>query len=136
MEFLYRELLNTPYPNPEIEKDFPDAVLRGAQFAPFAALTGHDEAIAETARLTDGKVQLSEFEQEEQNRTLQYLLEHLDECPKVSVTHFVPDEKKQGGAYITKQGTLIKIRTTEQKLLLSDGTEVFIPDILSLEISD
>lgn len=136
MEFLYRDILNTPYPNPEIEKDFPDAVLRGAQFAPFAALTGHDEAIAETARLTDGKVQLSEFEQEELNRTLQYLLEHLDECPKVSVTHFVPDTKKQGGAYITKQGTLIKIRTTEQKLLLSDGTEVFIPDILSLEISD
>lgn len=136
MEFLYRELLNTPYPNPEIEKDFPDAVLRGAQFAPFAALTGHDEAIAETARLTDGKVQLSEFEQEELNRTLQYLLEHLDEQPNILVTHFVPDEKKQGGAYITKQGALVKIRITEQKLLLSDSTEVFIPDILSLEISD
>ncbi len=122
-----------PYPNPEIEKAFPDAVLRGAQFAPFAALTGHDEAIAETARLTDGKILLSESRQEELNRTLQYLSEHLDECPKVSVTYFVPDEKKQGGSYVTKKDVLTKIQTTQQLLLLSDGTEIFIPDMLSLE---
>ena len=132
--FLYRNILNMPYPNPEIEKDFPDAVLRGAQFAPFAALTGHDEAISETARLTDGEILLSESRQEEINRVLQYLLEHLCEQPNISVTYFVPDTKKQGGAYITKQGTLIKIRTTEQKLLLADSTEIFIPRIVSLEI--
>ena len=136
MIFLYRNIINMPYPNPEIEKAFPDAVLRGAQFAPFAALTGHDEAIGETARLTDGRILLSEYEQEEINRVLCCLLEKLSEQPKVSVTYFVPDTKKQGGAYITKQDTLIKIRTAEQKLLLSDGTEIFIPDILSLKNSD
>ena len=125
-----------PYPNPEIEKAFPDAVLRGAQFAPFAALTGHDEAIGETARLTDGRILLSEFEQEEINRVLCCLTEHLGDQPKVSVTYFVPDDKKQGGTYLTKEDTLIKIRTNEQKLLLSDGTEILIPDILSLKISD
>lgn len=136
LEFLYRDILNTPYPNPEIEKDFPDAVLRGAQFAPFAALTGHDEAIAETARLTDGEIQLSEFEQEEINRVLRYLLEHLDEQPNISVTYFVADAKKQGGAYITKQGAVRKIRTTEQVLLFSDNTAIRIPDILKIEILD
>lgn len=125
-----------PYPNPEIENAFPAPVLRGAQFAPFAALTGHDEAIAETARLTDGRVWLSEFEQEEINRTLCYLSENLEGCPAISVNYFVPDGKKQGGAYITHQGTLRKIRTPEQMLCFSDGTEIFIPDILSIEISE
>lgn len=134
LEFLYRDILNIPYPNPEIEKDFPDAVLRGAQFAPFAALTGHDEAISETSRQTDEKILLSESQQEELNRVLRYLLERLDEQPNISVTYFVPDTKKQGGAYITKQDALVKFRTTEQKLLLADSTEIFIPMIVSLEI--
>ena len=136
MENFYRDILNIPYPNPEIEKDFPDPVLRGAQFAPFAALTGHDEAISETARLTDGKVQLSEFQQEEINRVLQYLLEHLAEKPNISVTYFVPDGKKSGGAYLTQTGSLQKIRTTEGKLMLSDGSEILISDILAIECID
>ena len=136
LENFYRDILNIPYPNPEIEKDFPDPVLRGAQFAPFAALTGHDEAISETARLTDEKVQLSEFQQEEINRVLQYLLEHLAEKPNISVTYFVPDGKKSGGAYLTQTGSLQKIRTTEGKLMLSDGSEILISDILAIECID
>ena len=60
-KFQYDDILNMPYPNPEIEKDFLDKILRSAQFAPFAALTGHDEAIEETARLTDSKVELDEY---------------------------------------------------------------------------
>ena len=59
-EFQYNDILNMQYPNPEIEKDFPDKILRAAQFAPFAALTGHDEAIKETARLTERKIELGE----------------------------------------------------------------------------
>lgn len=121
-----------PYPNPEIEAAFPDAVLRGAQFAPFAALTGHDDAIEETARLTDGKILLSEFEQEEINRLLQFLSEHLDESPKVTVTYFVPDERKQGGAYLTNTGVLKKIRLSDQTLVFSDGTQILIADIFKI----
>ena len=136
LKFLYRDILNMPYPNPEIEKDFPDPVLRGAQFAPFSALTGHDEAIAETARLTDGRILLSESEQEDLNRTLQYVMEQLEKHPKISVTYFVADDKKQGGAYITHIGNLTKIRTTEQLLCFLDDTKIFIPDILSIELSD
>ena len=134
LDFLYHDILNTPYPNSEIEKDFPDPVLRGAQFAPFAALTGHDEAIEETARLTDGKILLSETRQEEINRSLQLLLEHIGEHPKILVTYFVADQKKQGGAYYTKQETALKICTTEQTLILSDQTEIPFPDILNLDI--
>ena len=60
-EFQYDDILNYQYPNPEIEKDFPDKILRAAQFAPFAALTGHDEAVKETARLTDQRIELDEY---------------------------------------------------------------------------
>ncbi len=133
---MYRNMINMPYPNPEIEKAFPDPVLRGAQFAPFAALTGHEEAISETARLTDGKIVLSESEQEEINRTLQYLFEHLSEQVNISVTYYIPDTKKQGGAYVTVRGILKKIRTSDRRLILSEGTEIFISDIVSLEITE
>lgn len=133
---MYRDILNMPYPDSEIEKAFPDPVLRGAQFAPFAALTGHDEAISETARLTDGRILLSESRQEEINRTLCYLWEHPGEHLNISVTYFVPDEKKQGGAYVTKNGVLQKICATEQILLINKDTKILIPDILKIEITD
>lgn len=72
-EFKYNDILNMQYPNPEIEKDFPDKILREAQFAPFAALTGYDDTIAETARRTDSKLELDEYEIEKLNVKLQYL---------------------------------------------------------------
>ena len=62
--FEFEDILNMQYPNPEIEKDFPDKILRAAQFAPFAALTGYDEAVIETARLTDSKLELDEYTKE------------------------------------------------------------------------
>ena len=71
--FQYDDILNMQYPNPEIEKDFPDKILRAAQFAPFAALTGYDEAVEETARLTDSKIELDEYQKSELNDKLQFL---------------------------------------------------------------
>ena len=65
--FEYDDILNMEYPNPEIEKDFPDRILREAQFAPFAALTGYNDAISETARQTDGRTELDEYELEKLN---------------------------------------------------------------------
>lgn len=76
--FEFEDILNMQYPNSEIEKDFPDKILRAAQFAPFAALTGYDEAVIETARLTDRKLELDEYTKEELNRKLNFMakLEH------------------------------------------------------------
>ena len=91
-EFRYNDILNMPYPNPEIEKDFPDKILRAAQFAPFAALTGYDEAVEETARLTDSKVELDEYQKVELNEKLQFLGNSEDD-DEVSITYFVPDKK-------------------------------------------
>ena len=130
-DFKYNDILNIPYPNPEIEKDFPDAVLRAAQFAPFAALTGHDEAIEETARLTDSKLELDEYQKAELNDKLQFII-NSENDEEVSITYFVPDKRKSGGAYITKKGIVLKVREYEKDVVMEDGTEIPIDDIYSI----
>lgn len=130
-QFEYDDILNMPYPNPEIEKDFPDKILRSAQFAPFAALTGHDEAIEETARLTDSKVELDEYQKAELNDKIQ-IINNSDIDEEVSITYFVPDKKKSGGAYITKRGIVLKVREYEKDIVMDDGTEIPIDDIIEI----
>ena len=90
-EFRYNDILNMPYPNLEIEKDFPDKILRAAQFAPFAALTGYDEAVEETARLTDAKLELDEYQKAELNDKLQFI-NNSEDNEDVCITYFVPDK--------------------------------------------
>ena len=131
-DFKYIDILNMQYPNPEIEKDFPDKILREAQFAPFAALTGHDEAIAETARQTDSKIELDEYEAAELNEKLRYL-DNSEKMEKVSITYFVPDKKKSGGAYITKTGVVIKVREYEKDVVMEDGSKIPIDDIFAID---
>lgn len=130
-EFKYNDILNMQYPNPEIEKDFPDKILREAQFAPFAALTGYDDTIAETARQTDSKLELDEYEIEKLNAKLQYL-ENADEEYKVVISYFVSDKTKSGGAYISKSGVIIKVREYERDVVMDDGTKIPIDDIYSI----
>ena len=131
-EFRYNDILNMPYPNLEIEKDFPDKILRAAQFAPFAALTGYDEAVEETARLTDAKLELDEYQKAELNDKLQFL-NNSEEDEEVCITYFVPDKRKSGGAYITKKGIVLKVREYEKDVVMDDGTEIPIDDIFAIE---
>lgn len=129
----YIDILNMQYPNPEIEKDFPDKIIREAQFAPFAVLTGHDEAIAETARQTDSKIELDEYAKAEINAKLQYINDHIDDVQEITVTYFVPDERKSGGAYVMKTGVVSKLREYERQLVFEDGAEIPIEEIFSIE---
>lgn len=131
-EFRYNDILNMPYPNPEIEKDFPDKVLHAAQFAPFAALTGYDEAVEETARLTDSKIELDEYQKAELNEKLLFLDSPVND-EEVSITYFVPDKRKSGGAYITKKGIVLKVREYEKDVVMNDGTEIPIDDIIEID---
>lgn len=130
-EFKYKDILNMKYPNPEIERDFPDKILREAQFAPFAALTGYNDAIDEAARQTDRKIGLDEYEIERLNNKLKYLSESSGH-DEVVITYYVPDKKKDGGAYVSKSGVVIKVREFEKDIVTDDGTKIPIEDIYSI----
>ena len=108
---------------------------RAAQFSPFAALTGFDAAIEETARLTDRRIELDEGEKEQLNAVLREIREKLSEEPEISVTYFTYDERKTGGAYITLQGKVKKIDNYSSSLLLTDGTVIPIREMIALHIT-
>ena len=109
---------------------------RAAQFSPFAALVGYDDAVAETARLNDSKAELTEDEMSEQNAKLNRLLDSLDEQPQISVTYFVPDEKKSGGKYVEKLGVVRIFDNYSQELVFMDKTRINIQAISRIEITE
>ena len=128
----YDDIINLPH---HVSSKRPQMSMldRAAQFSPFAALTGYDDAIQETGRLTDEKINLSEEEKEALDRKQQILLERLDERPALTVIYFVPDEKKTGGAYVTKSGNLKKIDEVERMMTLTDGTKISLDDVYDIE---
>ena len=109
---------------------------RAAQFSPFAPLVGYDDAVAETARLTDSKVELTEDEISELNANLNQLLDSLDEQPQISVTYFVPDEKKSGGRYVEKIGVVRIYDSYAGELVFMDKSRINIQDIISIKIQE
>ena len=106
---------------------------RAAQFSPFAALTGHEAAIAETARLTDARPILDESRKMELNDRLQIILEHISLKPETAITYFVPDEKKAGGSYQQVLGTVKKFNETGHTIVMENGTVIPVNDILEIE---
>ena len=106
---------------------------RAAQFQPFRALTGYEDAVRETARLTDDQVELTEDEKALLDGKLQRLADNLASHPLVTVTYFQPDKKKAGGAYVTATGQLKKIDDYEGVLILLGGERVIIEDILNIQ---
>lgn len=106
---------------------------RAAQFSPFAALTGHAAAINETARLTDEKVELDEYMKDALRNKLQIIANRLKEQPEIIITYFQPDEKKDGGAYVTAAGTVKKIDEYNRVIVMTDRTTIPIDDITGIE---
>jgi hypothetical protein len=104
-----------------------------AQFAPFAALSDHSAALAETARLTDQRMELDEDARAALDLKQQLLLERIKERPEITVTWFQPDAKKDGGRYIVSTGRLKRIHEADQVLILADGLRIPIGDIVELE---
>ena len=128
----YDDIINLPHPTSKRRPRMPIRD-RAAIFSPFAALGGHGAAIAETARLTERQIELDEDTRVELDRRQAILLEHIDEQPEITITLFQPDEKKDGGAYLTTTGRLKKFRELERILLLTDGTEIPLQDVVALE---
>lgn len=109
---------------------------RAAQFAPFAALKGYDDAVMETARHTDERIVLDENEIEQIDAKLQYLADNIDEKINITITYFEPDKRKLGGAYVTHTGHIIDVNYILSMIMFDDKTIVDVEDIIALEIND
>ena len=128
----YRDMVTLPRPVSRTHAPM-SARNRAAQFAPFAALTGFDGVIAETARTVSEKPELSEEEAEQLNRCLQTLAEDIGEKPRVEVTYFVRDKLKTGGAYECAEGFVKHIDSIGRTLCFTDGRIISIDDIVLIE---
>ncbi len=106
---------------------------RAAQFQPFRALTGYEDAVQETARLTDEKIELTEDEKAILDMRLQKLLDEISSQPKVTLTYFRPDKRKAGGAYVCVTSQLKKIDDFEGTLILMGGERILIEDIVDIQ---
>ena len=128
----YDDIINLPHPTSAKHPQMSVAT-RAAIFSPFAALTGHSAAIEETFRLTDRRIELSEEAKAELDMKQQLLADAISARPEVSVTWFQPDERKDGGAYVTTTGRLKKIDEYERTLVIADGIVIPLDDVLEIQ---
>lgn len=128
----YDDIINLPH---HISATHPHMSIldRAAQFSPFAALTGYESAVKETARLTDEQIELDENSKAVLEMKLRILADELANHPKVGITYFQVDAKKDGGAYIDAIGIVKKIDEYERVLLMVDGTKIPIEAIIEIE---
>ncbi|MCQ4864951.1 hypothetical protein [Pseudoflavonifractor phocaeensis] len=127
----YDDIVNLPHPSSTRHPRM-SAIDRAAQFSPFAALSGHEAAVKETARLTDQRVELTEDKKTELDMKLRLIGEHLAEHPEVSITYFQADAKKDGGSYKTTTNAVKKIDDFLRIVILTDGEQIPIDDIYEI----
>ena len=127
----YDDIIHLPH---HVSRNHPQMPLRdrAAQFAPFAALTGYEAAVGETARQTAERRELDPQEAEQLNRRLTALIARLPERPEVTIEHFVPDERKSGGTYVTVTGRVRNISVPEKTLVMEDGAVIPLYDVISM----
>ena len=119
----YSDIINLPH---HVSRNHPPMPMmnRAAQFAPFAALTGYEEVIQETGRLTDEFIELNDDDKERLNQKIAELMEKTEEHLVVSLTYFKPDSRKTGGSYSTVSGRLKSVDEIQQIMFLEDGTAI------------
>lgn len=124
----YDHIMHLPNPEPTVR---PRMAMekRAAQFAPFAALTGYEESVAEEARLTEEKLELSEDMIDMIDARLAVIQQHIKEQPNIAVTYFIPDNKKAGGRYVTVSGNIRKLDGTGHRIIMTNGTSIPIDDV-------
>ena len=127
----YERIAGLPHKQSEVRKHM-SLHDRAAQFAPFAALTGYEASIREQSRLTAQRIALDEYEIECLDRKLQLLAAHPGET-KVAITYFIPDERKSGGAYVTRVGRVKELDAYRRAVVLCDKTSIPIGEIVSIE---
>lgn len=127
----YDSILRLPHPTP-VTRQRMSRMARAAQFAPFAALTGYDAAIGESARRTSARIERDEDTLAALDARVQLLAEVQGTQPEITVTRFVPDARKSGGAYVTVRGRCRRVDFGERLLHLTDGTRIPLEDIYAL----
>jgi len=105
---------------------------RAAQFSPFAALTGYDDLVAESARVTDRKMELCDDDLALLNEQLAYLQSHINEQPEVTIVYFEPDARKNGGEYREYTGKVKRVREYEEVVEMDSGLVIPFSDIASI----
>jgi len=128
----YDDIINTPYHGSKRQKKMSN-IDRAAQFSPFAALTGHGEAVKETERLTESFVELDENVKAVLDERIQIIKAVLSKCPEVRITYYLPDQRKEGGSYIEIHGVVKKINEFKRILTMEDGTEIPFDHISEIE---
>ena len=128
----YDDIINLPHhvsstrPHMSIEE-------RAAQFSPFAALTGHEDAIKETARPTEREIILDENELEILDEKLKAILSDKSDNKNIIVVYYVPDENKNGGKYVECSGRVKKMDEYRHVLVMEDGTEINVGRIADIQ---
>ena len=132
----YDDIIHLPHQRSKKHAPMP-LIDRAAQFSPFAALTGHDAAIKETARLTDRKIELDEYEIAALDERLQMIKMRLDSKREneVTVTYFQADMRKEGGEYVTVTGNVKKMDEYAKTMVLEDGTRILIEDMIEIVLN-
>lgn len=128
----YDDIINLPH-HVSSARPHMSAIDRAAQFSPFAALTGYDAAVKETARLTGDRIELDEYEKDALNDRLQLIVDTLGQGYEVAVTYFLPDKKKAGGEYVTVTGEVKKIDEYEHLIILRNGQKIPVEDVIDLD---
>ncbi len=131
----YDDIINLPH---HVSQKHPQMSMlnRAAQFSPFAALTGYDAAIRESARLTERKIELGEDAKEDLSKKLRYLRDIETEHPIVTLIYFIPDARKDGGEYTSLTAQLKRIDEFSRMVLLMDGRSIPIDDILDADCKE
>ena len=132
-EIKYKDMINLPHP---VSKKHPHMSMldRAAQFAPFAALTGFEDEIQETGRLTTRKKEVNEELKQILDNKLQIIRENILSKPEIKCTYFMPDLLKEGGKYITVTGKVIKLDEYSKVLILEDKTQIPLSEIIEIDL--
>lgn len=128
----YNDIINNPHHTSKTRKRMSQSN-RAAQFAPFAALTGYDAAIGEASRITETKIELDDKTKEILNMKLSFLKNHIKDRPYVTITYFVPDPKKDGGAYVDYSGNIRVIDELKHSIIFTDRTTISIDVIYDIQ---
>lgn len=131
----YDDIINLPHYEPKYHPRM-SKYKRSAQFAPFAALVGYDEQVQECSRPTDKRLEIDDELKEKINNKLNKINELIKNSPEVEITYFIPDEKKDGGKYITEIGNVKRIDYINRFIKLTDNKKIILDDVIDIKINE